>query len=148
MIWYFLHYPEERKSSYQRGEKINSTWAGRTDQTSKYSLTNQVTWVRIQKGKAESQTCTAEMRHTDIGCMPKEMGWSEQETEIASINTLKASCQSLHMAVIVSAFSLLHTFLHKYGFNTAKLYTGQPWGKQGGKQVFGILMKEAWVSCN
>lgn len=84
------------------------------------------------------------MRHTDVGCMPKEMGWSEQEIEITCINNLKASCESLHMAVIASAFSYMHKFLHKFGVNVSK--TGQPCGKQGGKQAFRILRKE--VSCN
>lgn len=60
------------------------------------------------------------MRHTDIGCMPKEMGWSEQEIEITSINTLKAACESLHMVAIVSAFSYMHTFLRRFGYNASK----------------------------
>lgn len=107
-------------------------WAGRTDQISKYSLTIRPSWVRIQKEKAESQTCTAKMRHTDIECIPKEMGWSEQEIEIKFINTLKASCESLHIAVIVSAFSYVHKFLCQFGFNVSKtIYRAALWKRRG-----------------
>lgn len=142
----------QKKERALTGEERTLILCGqeRTDQTSKYNLTIKRSYlVRIQKEKAESQACTAEMRHTDIGCMPKEMGWSEQEIEITPINTLKAACESLHMVVIVSAFSYMHTFLRRFAFNASKtIHTGQSCGKQGGKQAFGILKKKVWVFCN
>lgn len=72
------------------------------------------------------------MRHTATGCMPKEMGWSEQEIEITCINNLKALCESLHIAVIVSAFSYMHKFLHKFGVNVSKtIHRAAMWKTRG-----------------
>lgn len=72
------------------------------------------------------------MRHTDTECMPKEMGWSEQEIEIKSINTLKASHESLCMSVIVSAFCYMHKFLRGFGCDVSKtIHRAAMWKTRG-----------------
>jgi len=70
------------------------------------------------------------MQHINIWCIPKEKGWSEQEIEMTSTNTLTALCESLHMAATVSPFSEMHRYLRKYGFSvTMTIHRAAKWEK-------------------